>query len=98
MSFRFSLLLLEPHEIYFDDVLVNLLYDQSDARQMNNDTMQCGNLKICSKSMVFDPKDKLAPLIKIAFKDCLNIIDWPGSLKSKFTNVLAVKSVELNHF
>lgn len=79
------MLLLEPNEIYFEDFIVNLL----DAA--NETPISDGHLKMCSKSIVFDPKNKLESIIKIQYKDCDEIYHWPLTLKSNYTNVLAVK-------
>lgn len=53
-----------------------------------------GRLKMCSKSIVFDPKDKKQPIIKIPYKDCDKIERWPGNLRSAETNVLAVNCLQ----
>lgn len=52
-----------------------------------------GRLKMCSKSVVFEAKDNLRmPLIKIAYKDCLQIRRWePTSVKALEYNVLAIE-------
>lgn len=47
---------------------------------------------MCSKSIIFDPKDKMEPIIKIVYKDCQKLYEWPGKLDSKDVNVLAVES------
>lgn len=50
---------------------------------------------MCSKSLVFDPKDITKPLLKIPLKDCTIIEQWKGS--SKFIdskNGLVVNSNE----
>ncbi|XP_034244704.1 protein FAN-like [Thrips palmi] len=70
---RFSLLLLEPGEIYFEDYSVILLASDTIKRQD-------GRLKLCSKSIVFDPKDISKPIIKIPLKDCVSIIELPKKL------------------
>jgi len=69
---RFSLLLLEPSEIYFCDVAVTYLDDSSDENH------QRGRLKICSKSVVFVPQSyaddqKVPPLLKFPLSDCTEI-------------------------
>lgn len=89
-SLRFSLLLLEPNEIYFEDFLVSLLTKDvidSGAETAIND----GHLKMCSKSIVFDPKDRMSPILKIHYRDCDDIYQWPVSLHTKYDNVLAVR-------
>ncbi|XP_075213392.1 protein FAN-like [Lycorma delicatula] len=71
---RFSLLLLEPGEIYFEELSV-FLCEETSIKNKNIETEknQLGRLKICSKSLVFDPKDLSKPLIKIPFKECAEI-------------------------
>lgn len=50
---------------------------------------------MCSKSLVFDPKDINKPLIKIPLKDCKIIEQWKGSAKFlNSNNVLSVNSNE----
>lgn len=104
-SSRFSLILLEPGEIYFEDYLV--YYHQSKcpfvinenspiqqpktpsnttipnnfinqgshfnfnnpvSLESNNSTQLKGNLKICSKSIVFDPINLSSPLLKFPLR------------------------------
>lgn len=93
--FRFSLLLLEPNEIYFEDFSVNLICNEdaiNDASQWRNvdDQPINGHLKMCSKSIVFDPKNVALPIIKIAYKNCDKISIWPGKWDKNETNVLAI--------
>lgn len=49
-----------------------------------------GHLKMCSKSIVFDPKNVTLPIIKIAYKNCDKISIWPNKLDRSETNVLAI--------
>lgn len=70
---RFSLLLLEPGEIYFEDYSVVLLASDTIKRQD-------GRLKLCSKSIVFDPKDITKPIIKIPLKECTSLGELPKRL------------------
>lgn len=85
---RFSLLLLEPNEIYFEDFLANLI---DEHRTDADEPVRDGHLKMCSKSIIFDPKDKMEPILKIVYKDCTRLYEWPGKLDSKEVNVLAVE-------
>lgn len=65
------MLLLEPGEIYFEELSVFLCEEASIIFKITeNEKNQLGRLKICSKSIVFDPKDLSKPLIKIPFKEC----------------------------
>lgn len=88
-SYRFSLLLLEPNEIYFEDFSVNLI-DENESVTVE-DVPRNGHLKMCSKSLVFDPKDMNEPIIKIAYKNCDNIYEWPGKINRRENNVLAIR-------
>jgi len=63
---RFSLLLLEPGEYYFEDYIASLAVTE-------NDTWLSGRLKVCSLSLVFDPKDYHKPILKIPFTQCGSI-------------------------
>lgn len=49
---------------------------------------------MCSKSIVYDPRNRHEPILKIAFKDCERIYQWPGHLHMKETNVLAVSCTQ----
>ncbi|XP_055537096.1 protein FAN-like [Wyeomyia smithii] len=95
---RFSLLLLEPGEIYFEDFSVDLMqpYDGHGSSSSSSSPSQAsliGRLKMCSKSVVFEAKDNLRlPLVKIAYKDCLQIRRWePTSLAASDCNVLTIE-------
>lgn len=68
--YRFSLLLLEPGEYYFEDYIASLAVAE-------NNTWLNGRLKVCSLSLVFDPKDNHKPIIKIPFTQC-------GSITQRF--------------
>ncbi|XP_060517176.1 protein FAN-like [Cylas formicarius] len=77
---RFSLLLLEPGEIYFEDFSVILI--PSDTTCKNYDCKkQEGRLKMCSKSLVFDPRDITKAIIKIPLKECVVIEQFKGLAK-----------------
>ena len=72
---RFSLLLLEPGEIYFTDVGVTLIKDPNKSiKEVGN--FSRGRLKICSKSIVFVPQvdhfDQ-EPLLKFPLCDCTEV-------------------------
>lgn len=60
------MLLLEPGEIYFEDYSCSLSTE-------NNGNVKQGRLKLCSKSLVFEPREWVYPLIKMQFKDCADI-------------------------
>lgn len=104
---RFSLLLLEPNEIYFEDYEVTLLPDVvpphsaalRDRNAANNSQHSpppqqqpsIGRLKMCSKTLVFVPRDPVQPILKLAYRDCLDIYEWPQSLFEPSAEVLAVR-------
>ncbi|CAD6242733.1 GSCOCG00009552001-RA-CDS [Cotesia congregata] len=68
---RFSMLLLEPGEIFFQDYSVRMKLNQtSDGEKY--DWMD-GRLKLCSKSLVFVNKDINEPLIKLQMKEIISI-------------------------
>lgn len=77
---RFSLILLEPGEVYFEDFTSSLI-----TKTVKNRLEVPGRLKMCSKSIVFDPKDPSRPIVKIPFKDCTTI-DVIDEKKSRFDN------------
>ena len=73
---RFSLLLLEPGEIYFDDLSVYMICSNDSSLKktsINDRKNELGRLKICSKSIVFEPKDCMKPVIKIPLRECVTI-------------------------
>lgn len=75
------MLLLDPGEIYFEDFSAVML--NFGARKAENmDKSQTGRLKMCSKSLVFEPKNISLPLIKIALREC-KVIEKRKSI-SKF--------------
>ncbi|KAH0564644.1 protein FAN-like isoform X1 [Cotesia glomerata] len=68
---RFSMLLLEPGEIFFQDYSVRMKLNQTSDGE-NYDWMD-GRLKLCSKSLVFVNKDINEPLIKFQMKEIISI-------------------------
>jgi factor associated with neutral sphingomyelinase activation len=87
---RFSLILLEPGEIYFEDYLVYYHGTQCpfDPKQQQQQQQQQssqsnfpmkGKLKVCSKSVVFEPLNLSYPLIKFAYKQIETIQDYNTS-------------------
>ena len=65
---RFSLIVLEPSEIYFEDYLVYYHGSKNPFEKSSIDKEIKGSLKICSKSIVFDPISLSEPLIKFQYK------------------------------
>nr|AAH93142.1 Zgc:111982 [Danio rerio]AAI64511.1 Zgc:111982 protein [Danio rerio] len=66
---RFSLLLLDLEEQYFEQhIAYNLTNRGPETNRRTN-----GSLKICSKSVIFEPDDAVKPILKIPLKDCSEI-------------------------
>ncbi|XP_071957305.1 protein FAN-like [Antedon mediterranea] len=89
---RFSLLLLEPGEIYLEDYSV--YYYRNDLPE--NEAIQRkvrGRLKVCSKSIVFTPQDARFPIVKFILRNCERITRWSGNLLSKLgNNVVSIEA------
>ncbi|XP_074843260.1 protein FAN [Carettochelys insculpta] len=66
---RFSLLFLNLEEYYFEQHTANHIINKGcrDERKIR------GSLKICSKSIIFEPDEKIKPIIKIPLRDCISI-------------------------
>lgn len=64
---RFSLLLLEPREIYFEDFSVTFSGSDLECSQ------QRGRLRLCSRSVMFEPIDLKYPLTRINFSNCTSV-------------------------
>ncbi|XP_025069268.1 protein FAN isoform X6 [Alligator sinensis] len=64
----FSLLLLNLEEYYFEQHTANHI-----NKGCRGERQIRGSLKICSKSIIFEPDDNIHPIIKIPLRDCLNI-------------------------
>lgn len=100
---RFSLLLLDPNEIYFEDFSVDLLPQMKTGKPVNDamhirvdDTIPIqGRLKMCSKSLLFEPKKKQIPLIKIYYSKSSKIISDFGDHKQNLLNIRCTQYVEL---
>ncbi|KAJ6664020.1 hypothetical protein lerEdw1_008974 [Lerista edwardsae] len=65
----FSLLLLNLEEYYFEQHTANHIVNKNgrDRRKIR------GSLKICSKSVIFEPDEISHPIIKIPLRDCIKI-------------------------
>lgn len=68
--------------------------NDTDNVELTNGQVDVGQLKMCSKSLVFDPKHFDAPIIKIAYKHCDRIYIRPLKVNQKETNVLAVSCAQ----
>lgn len=87
--------MLEPGEIYFEDFSAILVLPDTTPKTYDF-KKQDGRLKMCSKSLVFDPKDINNPLIKIPLRECLVLEQWKGS--AKFITGKNVLSVQCKQF
>lgn len=97
---RFSLLLLDPNEIYFEDFSVDLLSEAKpiktgDAITTDNSNPIQGRLKMCSKSLLFEPKKKQIPLIKMYYSKCSPIFTDLGDEQQNSLNIRCSQYVEL---
>ena len=65
---RFSLLDLDPGEIYFQDFSVTLSFKEAARKGARAVSRWKGRIKICSKSYLFDPADAARPMIKFPLR------------------------------
>lgn len=65
---RFSLLLLDLEEYYFEQ---HTAYHVTSTLKKQRKIR--GSFKICSKSIIFDPEELVEPIIKIPLRDCKKI-------------------------
>ncbi|XP_015523883.2 protein FAN isoform X1 [Neodiprion lecontei] len=73
---RFTMLLLEPGEIFFEDYSVAAKSIVNSPASETYDEWIDGRLKLCSKSLVFVNKELTKPLIKVQLKELINIEKW----------------------
>ncbi|XP_066576218.1 protein FAN isoform X2 [Amia ocellicauda] len=66
---RFSLLLLDLEEYYFEQ---HTAYHVTSTSKTEKRKVR-GSLKICSKSLIFEPEPVSEPILKIALRDCNRI-------------------------
>ncbi|KAM9308377.1 protein FAN [Gastrophryne carolinensis] len=66
---RFSLLLLDLEEHFFEQHIAHHISRAGDSPERKTR----GSLKICSKSLIFEPDETECPIIKIALRDCTKI-------------------------
>lgn len=87
---RFTMLLLDPGEIFFEDYSVQMkVVDNSTSEEQK---WKDGRLKLCSKSLVFVNKDINQPLIKIQLKETIGIDQCQSNNDiAKCGNILLVK-------
>ncbi|XP_060921119.1 protein FAN [Labrus mixtus] len=77
---RFSLLLLDLEEYYFEQHTAYFVITCS-----KKDRKVRGSLKVCSRSIIFDPDDLTEPIIKIPLRDCQRI-QFEERESNPFTN------------
>ncbi|XP_071757043.1 protein FAN isoform X1 [Centroberyx gerrardi] len=65
---RFSLLLLDLEEYYFEQHTAHQV-----TRSSTKERKIRGSFKVCSKSIIFDPEDFAEPILKIPLRDCKRI-------------------------
>ncbi|XP_015209172.2 protein FAN isoform X1 [Lepisosteus oculatus] len=80
---RFSLLLLDLEEYYFEQhsahhVTSNITAQKRPIR---------GSLKICSKSLIFEPEPVAEPILKIPLRDCSKIEAIEESAQNPFNEI-----------
>jgi factor associated with neutral sphingomyelinase activation len=71
MARRFNLFLLEENEFFLEDYICY-------HHKLEN-VREKGRLKICSRSLVFEPEELFLPLLKMSFKDmleCPSVHSW----------------------
>ncbi|KAG5268463.1 hypothetical protein AALO_G00212870 [Alosa alosa] len=81
---RFSLLLLDLEEYYFEQ---HTAY-QLTTRCSSQNSAPCkfrGSFKVCSKSVIFEPEDASQPILKIPLKDCRRIEATEDNERNPFT-------------
>ncbi|CAL1532355.1 unnamed protein product [Lymnaea stagnalis] len=88
---RFSLLLLDPGEIYFEDFSV-FYYPNGLSQQQAISRKQRGHLKLCSKSIVFVPQEIQYPILKFPLKYVEDIDEWEGGLLSKVDRLIKIST------
>nr|XP_057915488.1 protein FAN [Doryrhamphus excisus] len=68
---RFSLLLLDLEEYYFEE---HTAYHVTSISSTSAKTRKIrGSFKVCSRSVIFDPDDLTEPILKIPLRDCQQI-------------------------
>ncbi|XP_069368910.1 protein FAN [Paralichthys olivaceus] len=65
---RFSLLLLDLEEFYFEQHIAYHVPNISKKERKSR-----GSFKVCSRSIIFDPEDLTEPILKIPLRDCKKI-------------------------
>ncbi|KAG5342883.1 FAN protein, partial [Acromyrmex heyeri] len=86
--YRFTMLLLEPGEIFFEDYSVQM--KKLDSQFSKDNKWMEGRLKLCSKSLVFVNKDINQPLIKLQLKETTSIEQYTLS-NDIVSNILSIE-------
>lgn len=90
---RFSMLLLEPGEIYFEDFSCTM----SNTLAFVKENCLPGRLKLCSKSLVFESREFIEPLIKLHFKDCIDICIVEPTKSDQSQNIIKINVQQYVH-
>eukprot|EP00037_Helgoeca_nana_P008461 m.75409 g.75409 ORF g.75409 m.75409 type:complete len:965 (+) comp18956_c0_seq1:4339-7233(+) len=95
---RFSLLLLETREIYYDDYSVHYFPPGCMERKLVQRPIK-GRLLVCSNSILFDPSDPLEPILKFPLRKCTKLGRWEAPLMSPISgdtiSIVATEYVEM---
>ena len=91
---RFNLLLLEYGEYFFEDkgvYFVPVPNDDSDKSLELSDAIKIqGRLKLCSRSLVFEPSDSKKPIVKFPFKSMSKISSFSKLNRKKFVTLIDI--------
>jgi factor associated with neutral sphingomyelinase activation len=92
---RFNLLLLDYGEYFFEDLsafLIPVPADGSDHSMEVSDALKVqGRLKICSRSIIFEPSDTKKPLTKYPFKNFTSsILPFRASFPQKVVTLVDI--------
>jgi factor associated with neutral sphingomyelinase activation len=93
---RFNLLLLTEGEYYFSDYSVVYFAADSENHKEIIKRKVNGRLKVCSKSLLFEPQDVALPIVKYEFKDIIAIGEGPNS-EEFFIKTLSVIEMKENN-
>lgn len=76
-TYRFNLLLLEYGEYFFEDLSVYLFPLPSEHKPFHQcDALKVqGRMKLCSRSIIFEPTDQRKPIIKYQFRSFKNVLE-----------------------
>eukprot|EP00026_Physarum_polycephalum_P001800 Phypoly_transcript_01803.p1 GENE.Phypoly_transcript_01803~~Phypoly_transcript_01803.p1 ORF type:complete len:984 (+),score=105.94 Phypoly_transcript_01803:185-3136(+) len=83
---RFSLILLEEGEYYFDDFSAFYYPPGRDDEESFRKRVK-GRILLCSASLMFDPEDIRLPISKFPYRDCSSIDQW-----NDFSSILPTKA------